>query len=72
MIKQEIIGDLVRTWSDRGMMIRGGFPEGLYEEAVDPVSAGRVYEETDIPIEETSIEEKAEAFDILMGKNDGH
>ena len=70
MIKQEIIGDLVRTWSDRGMMIRGGFPEGLYEEAVDPVSAGRVYEETDIPIEETSVEEKAEAYDILMGEND--
>lgn len=51
MIKTEVIGDLVRTWSDKGMMIRGGMPEGLYEEAIDPVSAGRTYEETDIPIE---------------------
>lgn len=72
MIKQEIMGDLVRTYSDAGMMIRGGFPEGLYSEAVDPISAGRVYEETDIPIEEEpeedEIQEKAEAYDILMGE----
>ena len=51
MIIQENIGnDLVRTYSDQGMMIQGGFPEGLYEEAIDPASAGRVYVETDIPI----------------------
>ena len=71
MIKTEVIGDLVRTWSDMGMMIRGGMPEGLYAEAVDPVSAHREYVETDIPIEITD-EEKAEAYDILMGENDGH
>lgn len=34
------------------MMIRGGSPEGLYSEAIDPKSAGRTYEETDIPIPE--------------------
>lgn len=53
MIVHEDIGnDLVKTYSDAGMMIRGGFPEGLYDVAIDPVSAGRTYEETDIPIPE--------------------
>lgn len=51
MIVQENIGnDLVRTYSDQGMMIQGGSPEGLYAEAIDPISAGRTYIETDIPI----------------------
>lgn len=53
MIVQENIGnDLVRTYSDQGMMIQGGFPEGLYAEAIDPISAGRTYIETDIPIQQ--------------------
>ena len=65
-IRQEIQGDLVRTWSDKGMYIRGGFPEGLYSEAVDPVSAGRVYEETDIPIEDEASAE--EIVEILTGE----
>lgn len=51
MLVQENIGnDLVKTYSDQGMMIQGGFPEGLYAEAIDPISAGRTYIETDIPI----------------------
>lgn len=75
MIVQEVMGDLVKTYSDRGMMIRGGFPEGLYAEAIDPISAGRIYEETDIPIDEDEdpedlIHEKAEAYDILMGEEE--
>lgn len=65
MIKTEVIGDLVRTWSDMGMMIRGGMPEGLYAEAVDPVSAHREYVETDIPIEDDATAE--ELLDILTG-----
>ena len=74
MIKQEIIGDTVRTWSDLGMKIHGGFPEGDYDEAFDPVDAGRVYTETNIPIDEDedSDKEKAEAYDILMGEEDGN
>lgn len=45
---------LIRTYSDRGMMIeRDG---ELYSEAVDPEGMGRVYTETDIPINEPESE----------------
>ena len=48
----------IRTYSDAGMMIHGGVPEGNYEEAIDPAELGRIYVETDIPIEgETEAEE---------------
>lgn len=50
MIVREAMGDLIRTYSDRGMLIRGGFPEGLYAEAIDPAELGRMYEETNIQI----------------------
>ena len=51
MIRQEMISEtLVRTYSDRGVMIYGGFPEGDYAEVIDPISAGRTYTETNIPI----------------------
>lgn len=40
---------LVRTYSDAGCMIeRDG---EMYEEAIDPADSGRVYTETDVPIE---------------------
>ena len=54
--------ELFRTYSDRGMMIeRDGV---LYEEAIDPVDRGRVYNETETPIPvpeepETEKEDKA-------------
>ena len=66
----------VRTYSDKGMLIeRDGVQ---YAEALDPAELGREYIETDIPIEEDEpvpepdepmdeIEEKAKAYDILMG-----
>ena len=51
MIIQEDIGNgLVKTYSDKGVFIRGGVPEGLYAEAIDPKELGRVYVETDEPI----------------------
>ena len=51
MIIQEEIGNgLVKTYSDNGMLIKGGVPEGLYAEAIDPKELGRVYVETDEPI----------------------
>lgn len=61
----------VRTYSDKGMMIER---EGeMYSEAHDPAELGREYTETDIPVDEpadepmTELEEKAKAYDILMG-----
>lgn len=66
MIVTEIIDDSIRTYSDRGVLIHGGFPEGDYAEAIDPIDAGRTYVETDIPIEETE-DDYAEAGRILMG-----
>ena len=51
MIIQEEIGNgLVKTYSDKGVFIKGGVPEGLYAEAIDPKELGRVYIETDEPI----------------------
>lgn len=64
------IGDkqYTRTYSDRGMMIHGGVPEADYSEAVDPAELGRVYTETDIPIEgETEAEE---ILNILTGESE--
>ena len=57
-----------RTYSDRGMMIHGGVPEGDYDEAVDPAELGRTYVETDIPIEGES--EAEEIVSILTGETE--
>lgn len=65
MIKTENIGDIVRTYSDIGMKIHGGFPEGDYDEAFDPIELGRTYTETNIPIEGSTAEE---ILDILTGE----
>lgn len=59
--------EYIRTYSDAGMLIHGGFPEADYEEAIEPAEYGRTYTETDIPIggdDEISMEE---AFDLLEG-----
>lgn len=59
------------TYSDRGMMIeRDG---AQYSEAYDPQGSGRVYIETDVPIEheeEPLDAQYAEAGRILMGVNE--
>ena len=73
MIIQEIIDEVfVKSYSDKRVKIHGGSPEGDYDEAIDPIDAGRTYVETDIPIDEEDediiIKEKAEAYDILMGE----
>ena len=53
MIIQEQIGnDLVKTYSDKGVMIRKKGTDELYSEAIDPKKFNREYEETDIPIEQ--------------------
>ena len=50
VIYEDLENGLVKAYSDQKMMICGGSPKGLYSEAIDPKSAGRTYEETDIPI----------------------
>lgn len=54
--------DFVRTYSDRGMMIHGGSPEGDYAEASEPASFGRTYTETDEPIEQDGTAEEVLAM----------
>ena len=58
----------VKTYSDSGYMIER---DGIrYSEAIDPAEYGRTYTETDerIPYdEESEIEQKAAAYDILTG-----
>ena len=54
MILQEIIEDyttLVKTYSDKGVMIRKVGTDEIYSEAIDPQKFNRKYEETDIPID---------------------
>ena len=52
IIQEQIENDLVKTYSDKGMMIRKIGTEEIYSEAIDPKRFNREYEETDIPIEQ--------------------
>ena len=52
IIQEQIENDLVKTYSDKGMMIRKKGTDELYSEAIDPKKFNREYEETDIPIEQ--------------------
>lgn len=58
----------VKTFSDSGFMVER---DGIrYSEAIDPAEYGRTYTETDerIPYdEESEIEQKASAYNILTG-----
>lgn len=66
IVKEELDDGRVRTYSDRGLWIRQTDTGAEYEEAIDTIR--HEYEETDKAIEyEPSTEDKAEAFDILMG-----
>ena len=47
MVVIEQVGDIVKTYSDAGKMVRGGDPVADYAVAYDPVGSGRTYEETD-------------------------
>lgn len=69
MVCSEIIDNMVvRHYSDRDKMLRQIETDTLWVDAVDVLPCRFTYEETDIPIEEeASIEDKAEAYDILMG-----
>jgi len=53
MIIQENLGNgIVRSYSNLGVYIHGGFPEGDYAVVYDPEDAGRTYTETNIPVEQ--------------------
>lgn len=73
MIKIETITindkEFQHTYSDEGYMIeRDGI---VYSDAIDPIDSGRVYTETTekLELEELSeIEQKAQAYDILIGE----
>lgn len=71
MIVQERISEtLVKSYSDQGVMIHGGYPEADYAEVVDPISAGRTYTETNIPIELPEPPENlTEASEYLLKSN---
>lgn len=69
IVKEKKDGGLVRTYSDAGYYIHGGNPEWDYKEAIDPEDSNRTYTETSKKIDtKESTEEKAKAYDILMGE----
>ncbi len=52
MIVQENLGNgIVRTYSNAGFKVHGGYPEGDYNVVYDPEDSGREYMETDIPVD---------------------
>lgn len=55
-----------RAYSDRGVKIHGGAPEGDYDESCDPAEFGRTFTETDIPVDPDE-NEAEEIINILMG-----
>ena len=58
--------EFIRTYSDAGRyVVRDGV---AYGEANDPAEFGRVYTEGELmPIDESDLANKAEAYDILIG-----
>ena len=67
IIYEQLENNMVKAYSDNGMMIHGGFPEADYAEAVDPANLNRTYTETDIPIPSEEITD-TEALNIIMGR----
>lgn len=57
-----------KTYSDAGFKIeRDGIQ---YDEAIDPLNSGRVYTETNVPVEEEPISD-SEALSIITGTAQG-
>ena len=44
IVQEQINNTLIRTYNDANVYIRGDNPIGNYAEAIDLISAGRVYE----------------------------
>lgn len=61
--------NLYKTYSNEGYKIHKLNTDEIYDEAIDVENAPFEYEETTEKIEElTEIEEKAKAYDILIGE----
>lgn len=61
--------NLYKTYSNEGYKIHKLNTEEIYDEAIDVENAPYEYEETTEKIEElTEIEQKAKAYDILIGE----
>lgn len=61
--------NLYKTYSDKGYMIKKVGTDEIYEEAIDVEDTSYKYEETTEPVETLNeIEEKAMAYDILVGE----
>jgi len=69
MIVEEYLSEKrVRHYSDSGFMIQQNETGNMYEDAVDAVPCRYTYSETNVPVpSEETIEDKAEAYDILTG-----
>jgi len=68
IVTEYIDKDTIRTYSDKGVYIHGGYPEGDYEEAIDPAEMNRTYTETDIPIQTDDAGEEIDAEYAEVGK----
>ena len=74
MIKTEhyYIGnkEFIRTWSDEGRYVVGGFPEAEYTEANDPAELGRIYVEGRLISEDEAETEEPtpDAWDVEQGE----
>lgn len=61
---------LFRTYSNEGKQIVQNETGIFYSEAIDVENAPYTYTESDLPVdgeELTEVEEKAQAYDVLMG-----
>lgn len=67
-IVTELLDGIVHTYSDKGVKIHGGFPEGDYDEAYDPADLGRTYTETDIPVEDDELTDSEALYVITDGE----
>lgn len=68
IVEEAFAENLVRHFSDVGYKIRQIETNAIYDEAIDVIPCRYTYEETDERVDDDStIEDKAEAYDILMG-----
>lgn len=73
IVREDLENGLVRVYSDKGVKIRGGNPQGNYDITYIPSSAtDRQYVETDIPVDKGSGPAQYSKVKILLAaKEDG-